>query len=134
MLSFLRMATTQESFAAVPGPLPLTLPRELWVSLSPAQQAVYRRAEALLDLFGVTRSVPLSSVLAQGPHAEVLRALQVLGGMSLVEVEAGDEEPTVTLRAMPDEHVRVVGVDGKARWIFVARPLDPPQVDPQNLN
>ena len=134
MLSFSNMATTQESFAAVPGRLPLTLPRDLWVSLSPAQQAVYRRAEALLDLFSVSRTVPLSSVLAQAPHAEVLRALQVLGGMSLVEIEAGDDEPSVTLRALPDEHVRVVGLDGKARWIFVARPLDPPEVDPQFLN
>jgi len=128
------MATTQESFAAVPGLLPLTLPQELWVTLSPAQQAVYRRAEALLDVFSITRSVALSSVLAQGPHAEVLRALQVLGGMSLVEVEPGEDEPTVTLRALPDEHVRVVGVDGKARWIFVARPLEAPEIDPQNLN
>jgi len=128
------MATTQGSFAAGSGTLPLTLPRELWVTLSPAQQAVYRRAEALLDLFSFTRSVALSSVLAQGPHAEVLRALQVLGGMSLVEVESNNDEPTVTLRALPDEHVRLVGVDGKPRWIFVARPIDSPTVDPQNLN
>ncbi len=134
MLSFSDMRTTQESFAVTPGRLPLTLPRELWVTLSPAQQAVYRRAESLLDLFSVSRAVALSQILSQGPHAEVLRALQVLGGMSLVEIEPGDDEPTVTLRAMPEEHVRVVGVDGKPRWIFVARPLDPPAVDPLNLN
>jgi hypothetical protein len=116
------------------GRLPLTLPKELWASLSPAQQAVYRRAEALLDVFSLERSVGLSRLLEQGPRAEVLRALQVLGGMALVEIEAGDQEPVVTLRALPDEHVQVTGPDGRPHWIFVARPLNPPSVDPKLLN
>lgn len=134
MLSFLRMRTTQEILTASRGPLPLTLPGELWASLSPAQQAVYRRAEALLDMFSLSRKVLLSRLLAQGPRAEVLRALQVLGGMALVDIEAGEEEPSVTLRATPDEHVRFTGPDGKTRWIFVSRPIDPPAIDPISTN
>lgn len=115
-------------------PLPLTMPAELWATLSPAQQAVYRRAEALLERFGGARSVGLSSLLRQGPRAEVLRALHVLGGMSLVDIESSTDDPTVTLRATPEEHVRVVGPDGRPRWIFVARPLDPPQMNPSDAN
>ncbi len=114
--------------------LPLTLPRELWAKLSPAEQAVYRRAEALLDSFTLEQTVPLARLLQQGPRAEVLRALQVLGTMELVEVEPEDSGPTVTLKALPDEHVRVVGPDGQERWLFVARPLEAPEIDPALLN
>lgn len=128
------MRSTQEKTPAASGRLPLTLPRELWVTLSPAQRAVYRRAESLLNQFNVSRRVTLAQILAQGPRAEVLRALQVLGGMSLIEVEAGDDEPWVTLLAVPDEHVRFTGPDGKTRWIFVARPLEPKEVDSRQLN
>jgi len=114
--------------------LPLTLPSELWKALSPAQQAVYSRAEALLDVFTTSRVVALSELVEQGPRAEVMRALQVLGSMSLVEIEPGDDGPTVTLRAVPDEHVRVRSPDGSPRWIFVARPLEAPSIDAEDLN
>src|ERR1041384_8226017 len=124
MLSFPIMRPTQEKATVSLGSLPLTLPRELWLTLSPAQRAVYRRAESLLDQFSFSRRVALAQILSQGPRAEVLRALQVLGGMSLIEVDAGDDEPWVTLLAVPDEHVRFTGPDGKTRWIFVARPIE----------
>lgn len=114
--------------------LPLALPEELWASLSPAQRAVYRRAEALLDAFSFERKISLSRLLSQGPHAEVLRALQVLGSMSLVEVEEDDDDANVTLRALPEEHVRVTGPDGRPRWVFVARPIEAPDVDRELLN
>jgi hypothetical protein len=42
--------------------------------------------------------------------------------------------PELHLIALPDEHVKVVGPDGQTRWIFVARPLVPPPVDPSKLN
>ncbi len=113
---------------------PLALPDELWLDLSPAQRAVYRRAEALLDVFSFERSVLLSKLLTHGPRAEVLRALQVLGSMSLVDIDGSENEATVTLRALPEEHVRVTGPDGRPRWIFVARPLEPPKVDGRTLN
>lgn len=132
------MRSTQENLSATSvssGNLPLTLPRELWLTLSPAQRAVYRRAEALLDQFNATRRITLAQILEQGPRAEVLRALQVLGGMSLIEVEANEEdEPWVTLLAVPDEHVRFTGPDGKTRWIFVARPIEPKAIDAELLN
>jgi hypothetical protein len=32
------------------------------------------------------------------------------------------------------DDVRIVGPDGQERWVFVARPLDPPSIDPQDLN
>lgn len=113
---------------------PLTLPSELWKALSPAQQAVYSRADALLDVFTTNRVIALSELVEQGPRAEVMRALQVLGSMSLVDIEPGDDGPTVTLRAVPDEHVRVSTPDGRPRWIFVARPLEPPAIDARDLN
>jgi hypothetical protein len=114
--------------------LPLAMPEELWASLSPAQRAVYRRAEALLDIFSFERQVSLSRLLSQGPQAEVLRALQVLGSMSLVDIEEDDDDASVTLRALPDEHVRVTGPDGRPRWVFVARPLEAPEIDRELLN
>ena len=114
--------------------LPLAMPEELWASLSPAQRAVYRRAGALLDIFSFERQVSLSRLLSHGPQAEVLRALQVLGSMSLVEIEEDDDGANVTLRALPDEHVRVTGPDGRPRWVFVARPLEAPEIDRELLN
>lgn len=119
---------------ALPGHLPLTLPLELWLTLSPAQRAVYQRAESLLVQFVAAQRISLTRILDQGPRTEVLRALQILGGMSLIEVEAGDDEAWVKLLAVPDEHVSFVGPDGKTRWIFVARPLDPKEVDKAQLN
>ena len=61
-------------------------------------------------------------------------SLQVLDGMSLVSIDATDNGPVVTLIALPDEHVRVVGPDGQTRWLFVARPLDPPALAETDLN
>ena len=114
--------------------LPLAMPEELWASLSPAQRAVYRRAAALLDIFSFERQVSLSRLLSHGPQAEVLRALQVLGSMSLVEIEEDDDGANVTLRALPDEHVRVTGPDGRPRGVFGARPLEAPEIDRELLN
>jgi hypothetical protein len=128
------MRATEHLVSKPAQALPLTLPNELWKALSPAQQAVYRRAEGLLDVFGDSRVMRLSQLVEQGPRAEVMRALQVLGSMSLVDIEPGEDGPTVTLRAVPDEHVRVSSPDGRPRWIFVARPLDPPTIDAADLN
>jgi hypothetical protein len=114
--------------------LPLALPEELWAGLSPAQRAVYRRAEALLDVFSFEREVSLARLLSHGPRAEVLRALQVLGSMSLVDIDGSEDDANVTLRALPEEHVRVTGPDGRPRWVFVARPIEAPVVDSGSLN
>lgn len=113
---------------------PLTLPEELWGALSPAEQAVYRRAETLLESFELRRNISLSRLLEQGPRAEVMRALHVLSGMDLIHMEPGDEGPIVELRALPDEHVPLTGPDGKKRWLFVARPIDDPEFEPSQVN
>ena len=114
--------------------LPLALPEELWAGLSPAQRAVYRRAEALLDVFSFEREVSLARLFSYGLRAEVLRALQVLGSMSLVDIDGNEDDANVTLRALPEEHVRVTGPDGRPRWVFVARPIEAPVVDRSKLN
>jgi hypothetical protein len=113
---------------------PLTLPEELWIALSPAEQAVYRRAEGLLETFSLRRSIALSRVLEQGPHAEVMRALHVLSGMELIHMEPSERGPIVELRALPDEHVPITGPDGKKRWLFVARPLVAPEFEKSTVN
>ena len=60
--------------------------------------------------------------------------MRVLDGMSLVEVESGERGPVLTLLALPEDHVRIVGPDGAVRWVFVARPLDPPEIEAESLN
>jgi hypothetical protein len=54
--------------------------------------------------------------------------------MSLVNVESSDEGPVFWLRATPEEHVRIQGPDKKPRWVFIARPVEPKDVDPSTLN
>jgi hypothetical protein len=128
------MLSGTHEFLDVSSARPLTLPEELWRALSPAEQAVYRRAEALLDSFSARRNIALSRLLEQGPRAEVMRALHVLGGMELIHMEPGDRGPVVELRALPDEHVPVTGPDGKKRWLFVARPVNDPELEASQLN
>ncbi len=130
----LRVMRPIEESARLNERLPLALPSELWAGLTPTQRAVYQRAESLLEAFSTSRDVSLSDLLSRGPRGEVLRALEVLGGMELISVRAGEVEPVVRLIAVPSEHVRIVGPDGNVRWLFVAQPLDPPVVDPANLN
>jgi hypothetical protein len=40
----------------------------------------------------------------------------------------------VELLALPEEHIKVVGPDKAERWVFIARPLSPPEVEPSQLN
>lgn len=118
------------------GSLPLTLPEELWAALPPAEQERYQRAQEILGIFQGTRTLRLRDIVS-GVHAQlgdVLSSLQVLDGMDLVSVEAADTGPVVTLRALPDEHVKIVGPDGRVRWLFVARPIEPPELDRMDLN
>ena len=65
---------------------------------------------------------------------DALEGLGVLHGMNLVEVESGVRDPMVTLLAEPDDYIRVVAPDDSVRWVFVARPVDAPQIQPQDLN
>ena len=118
--------------------LPLALSQELWDALTPTQQVLFQRADHLLDTFTPHPDSPQSLedlVEKSGDDAdEVLSALRLLDTMALVSVEASDEGPLFSLRATPEEHVRIQGPDNKPRWVFIARPVEPRDVDPATLN
>jgi hypothetical protein len=54
--------------------------------------------------------------------------------MDLIAVEPTEAGPLVKLIALPADHIAIIGPDGRQRWVFIAQPLDPPDVDPQSLN
>ena len=114
--------------------LPLKLTSELWAGLSPAQQSVYRRADALLEELEPTRQASIGELISTGPGGEVLRALEVLEGMDLIQVEPTGRGPLIKLIALPSDHIAIIGPDGRQRWVFIAQPLDPPDVDPRKSN
>jgi hypothetical protein len=118
--------------------LPLALSQELWDALTPTQQALFQRADHLLDTFTPYPDSPQSLedlVEKSGDDADdVLSALRLLDTMALVTVEASEEGPLFSLRATPEEHVRIQGPDNKPRWVFIARPVEPREVDPRSLN
>jgi hypothetical protein len=138
MLNLLRMLAPTESSNVVspPSDPPLTIPLELWSKLPPAQQAACRSAEQVLDVFDTKRALTLREIAVRfaGPTGNVLAALQVLEGMSLVTIESSASGPLVKLLALPDDHVQFTGPNGRPQWLFVARPLDPPEVEPSALN
>lgn len=116
------------------GELPLRLTPELWAALTSTQRLVYRRAAALIEVLEPEREVSVGELLSNGPGGEVLQALEVLEGMDLISVEPSDGGPLVKLLALPSDHIPITGPDGRRRWVFVAEPLDAPEVDPSQLN
>jgi hypothetical protein len=105
--------------------------------MSPDYRSACESAQKVLDAFGEEeRTLGLRDVRKRAVLGldEALRGLEVLDGMDLVAVEASDTGPRITLRAIPDGHVRITGPDGKVRWVFIARPLDAPEVAPLDLN
>lgn len=122
--------------AVAEGAPPLTFPREVWEEMPADYQKACRHAQTLLDGFRDDRTLPLRDVRKRVGLGldEALKGLEVLDGMELVSVEGSDRGPSVTLLALPEDHVRITGLDGKVRWVFVARPLDEPEVPPSALN
>jgi hypothetical protein len=118
------------------GTPPLTIPRELWEAMPREQQELYERAQAVLDVLTPEEPVALRDIVSQTHLAtqDVLFALRALDGMSLVFVGTDGRQVMVQLLAVPDEHVPVVGPDGRTRWIFVARPLIEPRLEQERLN
>jgi len=130
------MQTEQREAGEALSTPPLTLPRELWVKLSNEHQAACRSAAGLLEIFTGESTLPLRDLFARtklGPE-EALAGLRILQGMDLVNVEATEGGPLVKLVALPEEHVRVVGPDGRVRWLLVSRPLEAPEIEPSQLN
>ncbi|HTA91179.1 MAG TPA: hypothetical protein VK745_16445 [Polyangiaceae bacterium] len=116
--------------------LPLTIPEELWSKITPDQQERCIAAQRVLGAFAGDRDLDLTD-LADRLEAEpedVLGGLHVLDAMSLVTSEESEAGPRFHLRALPDEHVRFVGPNGRTQWLFVARPLDPPEIEADSLN
>ncbi|HSU39091.1 MAG TPA: hypothetical protein VLJ38_05970 [Polyangiaceae bacterium] len=104
--------------------------------MSEQHRAACTSAQTLLGAFGSERTVPLraASKRAGLTMQEALDGLRVLDGMDLVRVQAGDHGPLVTVMAIPEDHVRIIGPDGAVRWVFIAKPIDPPEVEEHELN
>jgi hypothetical protein len=121
---------------STPEKLPLALSPELWEGLSPTQRELFQRADMLLDEFAPESPQSLQDLVsASGDDADdVLSALRLLDTMALVKVQSSDHGPVFLLRATPEEHVRIKGPDNKLRWVFIARPVEPRDVDPSTLN
>lgn len=121
-----------------PDKLPLALSPELWEALTPTQRDLFQRADYLLDTFTFEPEAAQSLddlVEKSGDDADdVLSALRLLDTMALVNVEPSDDGPIFSLRATPEEHVQIKGPDNKPRWVFIARPVEPKDVDPSTLN
>ena len=119
--------------ATFPGPLPLTMPAELWANLAEEKRTIFHLAQEILDCLTEPSRLGLKETCSRvgRPLQTLLPAFKLLEAIGLIEVSPG---PTVNLRALPDEHVRVVGPDGKIRWIFVTRPIRTSAVDLGSLN
>jgi len=116
--------------------LPLTIPEELWSKIEPEQRERCINAQRVLGAFAGDRDLDLDDLAERldSEPEDVLGGLHVLDAMALVTTEESDDGPRFHLRALPDEHVRFVGPNGRTQWLFVARPLDPPVVDSESLN
>lgn len=115
---------------------PLTIPEEIWEQMAAHEQHVLRRAQKVIDHLLLRESMSIGDMREATGFGveELLPSLHALSGMRLVEMQSDGQELSVSLIAVPDEHVRVIGPDDKTRWIFVARPLVPPEVDASQLN
>lgn len=124
--------------ASPPEKLPLALSQELWEALTPTQQELFQRADHLLGefTFAPERAQSLDDLVEKSGNDadDVLSALRLLDTMALVNVETSDDGPIFSLRATPEEHMRIQGPDKKMRWVFIARPVEPRDVDPNTLN
>lgn len=119
-----------------PSARPLAFPAEFWAELTAEQKAACFSGQALIGAFGWDRTMALNTLSKRAclGVGEALAGLGVLHGMNLVAVEAGERDPIVTLLAEPEDYVRVIAPDESVRWVVVARPLNAPQLQPQDLN
>ena len=115
---------------------PLAFPAEIWAELTAEQKAACLSGQALIGAFGWDRTMALNALSKRAGLAlgEALEGLGVLHGMNLVAVEVGNRDPIVTLLAEPEDYVRVVAPDDSVRWVVVVRPVNAPQIRPQDLN
>lgn len=136
MFCFMFAALKSQMASLPPNGLPLTIPEELWSKIEPEQRERCINAQRVLGAFAGDRDLDLEDLAERLDSApeDVLGGLHVLDAMALVTTEESDGGPRFHLRAVPDEHVRFVGPNGRTQWLFVARPLDPPEVASDSLN
>lgn len=116
---------------------PLALPEEVWSELGSEKQGIYQLSQKILDSLEEDGEPVLLHEVAETADvalAEFLEALHLLSSMDLVGIDFGESGPVLNLLALPDEHIKIRGLDGKSRWVFVARPLDPPEREYSELN
>lgn len=102
--------------------LPLTMPAQLWCGLGDRKRQLFRRAQAILDCLIVEERLGISETCDRvgQPLTALLPAFRLLAVIGLISVES---DASVSLRALPGEHIRVTGPDGKTRWMFVTCPV-----------
>ena len=122
--------------ASEPSAPPLAIPAEIWADLTVEQKAACSSGHALIGAFGWDRTMALKELSKRAAlgQDEALEGLRVLHSMNLVAVESGDSVLIVTLLARPEDYVRVIAPDDSVRWVFVTRPVEAPQICPQDLN
>lgn len=132
----LPISSSDPTASREPSDLPLTIPSDLWESIPEEQRATYWNAQRVIELLDPDEPVNLRDIASEAELSveDALFALQTLDGMNLVSIGTTGRDVLVSLVAVPDEHVRVTGPDGRPRWVFVARPVTPPEVDPKDLN
>jgi len=115
---------------------PLTIPNEVWDALTLTERGVFQHAARIMEVLDAHSDSTLADLgrRLKIPAAEIMAALRVLDDMDLVSVAITRTDVDVTLVALPDAHVPVVGPDGRRRWLFISRPLAAPHVDPEMLN
>ena len=115
---------------------PLSLPDALWEDLSAEEQGVYRLAQEILE--GMLKAdhggeLRFSVNSKEGPD-RLAGALSLLQRFGLVRMQHNGESLQLGLIATPEEHIRVSSPAGGHRWVFIARPIHEPDLDPSELN
>lgn len=116
--------------------LPLTFPEQLWEQIPEEQKTVLRHADSVLHALDPGAPASLRELHEKTGMEldDLLHAIRALDGMDLVSVDNDGRNLIVTVVALPDDFVRIADPAGAPRWVFVARPIVPPQVDPSQLN
>jgi DNA-binding transcriptional ArsR family regulator len=117
-------------------PLPLGFPRERWSRFDDSEKEQFVRAQTVLDTFKRSSSLSVGALARDTalPQEHLSAALRLLEELSLVQVDEFRGQIRVQLIATPEDHIGVRFPDGQVRWVFIARPVREPELDPAELN